>query len=101
MATDIPHCFQFADAPRQTFFKFNFGEGGGEILQKKSCFFTNFGNAYLQFARIHTSSLIKIEKNFNRPSTKYYKGDNVNVIVTEVRLTKMRPTSFHKKHDLL
>ena len=38
MATDIPHCFQFVDAPRQTFFKFNFGEGGGKISQKNPVF---------------------------------------------------------------
>ena len=30
-----------------------------------------------QFARIHTSSLIKIEKILNRPITKFYNSDDV------------------------
>ena len=55
----------------------------------------------IQFARIHTSSLIKIEKTLNRPITKFYNGDDVNVIAAELRLTKTRPTSFNKKHNLL
>ena len=54
-----------------------------------------------QFARIHTSSLIKIEKTLNRPITKFYNDDDVNVIVAELQLTKTRPTSFNKKHNLL
>ena len=59
-------------------------------------------NAYLQlhFARIHTSSLIKIEKTLNRPITKVYNGDDVNVIAAELRLTETRPTSFNKKRNL-
>ena len=55
----------------------------------------------MQFARIHTSSLMKIEKTLNRPITKFYNDDDVNVIVAELRLTKTRPTSFNKKHNLL
>ena len=39
-----------------------------------------------QLARIHTSFLINIENIFNR---------------AELRLTKTRPTSFYKKHNLL
>ena len=58
-------------------------------------------NVTIQFARIHTSSLIKTEKTFNRPITKFYNGDDVNVIVAELRLTKTRSTSFNKKHNLL
>ena len=58
-------------------------------------------NFILQFARIHTSSLINIEKTLNRPITKFYNGDDVNVIAAELRLTKTRPTSFNKKHNLL
>ena len=54
-----------------------------------------------QFARIHTSSLIKIEKTLNRPITKFYNGDDVNVITAELWLAKTRPTSFDKKHNLL
>ena len=54
-----------------------------------------------QFARIHTSSLINIEKILKRPISKIYNGDNVNVIAAELRLTKTRPTSFDKKHNLL
>ena len=33
-----------------------------------------------QFARIHTSSLINIEKILNRPITKFYNSDDVNGI---------------------
>ena len=54
-----------------------------------------------QFTRIHTSSLINIEKILNRPITKFYNSDDVNVIAAELRLTKTRPTSFYKKHNLL
>ena len=56
---------------------------------------------FTQFARIHTSSLIKTEKTLNRPITKFYNGDDVNVIAAELRLAKTRPTSFNKKHNLL
>ena len=55
----------------------------------------------IQFARIHTSSLIKIEKILNRPITKFYNTDDVNVIAVELRLTKTRPTSLYKRHNLL
>ena len=55
----------------------------------------------VQFARIHTGSLIKIEKTLNRPIIKFYNSDDVNVIAAELRLTKTRPTSFNKKHNLL
>ena len=54
-----------------------------------------------QFARIHTSSLIKTEKILNRPITKFYNSDDVNVIAAELRLTKTRPTSLYKRHNLL
>ena len=54
-----------------------------------------------QFARIHTSSLINIEKILNRSITKFYNGDDVIVIAAELRLTKTRSTSFYKKHNLL
>ena len=55
----------------------------------------------MQLARIHTSLLIKIEKTLNRPITKFYNGDDVNVIATEIRLTKTRSTSFNRKQILL
>ena len=55
----------------------------------------------MQFARIHTSSLMNTEKTLNRPSTKIYNSDDVNVIAAELWLTKTRPTSFNKKHNLL
>ena len=58
---------------------------------------TNVGN---QFARIHTTSLIKIEKILDRPITKFYKSDDVNVTAAELRLTKTRPASIDKKHNL-
>ena len=45
-----------------------------------------------QLARIHTSSLIKIEKILNRPINKFYNSDDVNVIAAELRLTNTRPT---------
>ena len=70
-----------------------------EILrefQKSQCFFA----LTKQFARIHTSSLINIEKILNRPITKFYNSDDVNVIAAELRLTKTRPISFYKKHNL-
>ena len=46
----------------------------------------------MQFVRIHTSSLINIEKIFNRPIINFYNDDDVNVIAAELRLTKTRPT---------
>ena len=55
----------------------------------------------IQFARIYTSSLINIEKILNRPIVNFYKSDDINVIAAELRLTKTRPTSFYKKHNLL
>ena len=55
----------------------------------------------IQFERVHTSSLIKIEKALNRPITKFYNGHGVNVIAAELRLAKTKPTSFNKKHNLL
>ena len=58
-------------------------------------------NIRTQFARIHSSSLINIEKILNRPITKFYNNDDVNGIAAELRLTKTRPTSFDKKHNLL
>ena len=54
-----------------------------------------------QFARIHTSSLINIEKILNRPITKFDNGDDVNVIAAELPLTETRPTFSSKKHNLL
>ena len=35
----------------------------------------------------------------DRPITKFYNGDDVNVIAAELRLTKTRPTSFDKKQS--
>ena len=40
----------------------------------------------------------QIEKTLNRPITKLYNANDVNVIAAELRLTKTRPTSFNKKH---
>ena len=51
--------------------------------------------------RIHASSLIKIEKILNRPITKFYNSDDVNVIPAELGLIKTKPTSLHKRHNLL
>ena len=58
-------------------------------------------NCFFQFASIHASSLINIEKILNRPVTKCYNGNDVNVTVAELSLTKTRPSPFYKKHDLL
>ena len=55
----------------------------------------------IQFARIHTSSLIKIEQILNRPITKSCNSGDINVIAAELRLTKTRPTTFYKRHNLL
>ena len=54
-----------------------------------------------QFVRIHTNSLINIKKILHRPTTKFYNGNDVNVIAAELRLTKTRSISFYKKHNLL
>ena len=37
----------------------------------------------------------------NRPITKFYNGNDINVIAAELQLTKTRPTLFKKKHNLL
>ena len=52
-----------------------------------------------QFARNHY--LINNKKILNRPITKSYNGDYVNVMAAESQLTKMRPISFYEKHNLL
>ena len=52
-----------------------------------------------QFARIHVSFLIIIEKILNRLITKFYNSDDVNVIAAELWPTKTRPTSFYKKQS--
>ena len=57
--------------------------------------------AYFQFERIHTSSLIKIEKILHRTTTKFYNGDDANMIEAEFRLTKKTPTSLYNTHKLL
>ena len=49
MATDIPHCFQFADAPRQTFFKLTLGKVEAKFYKKNPVF--------LQILEMLTSSL--------------------------------------------
>lgn len=57
-----------------------------------------------QFVRIHTSSLTNIETILNRPITKFYdnlNSDNLNVIATELRLTKAEAILFYKKHYCL
>ena len=46
----------------------------------------------MQFARIHTSSLIDIAKILNRPSTKFHNSDDVNVIAAVLQFTKTRLT---------
>ena len=63
--------------------------------------FMMYESRNIQFARIHTSSLIKIEKILNRPITKFYNSDDVNVIAAELRVTKTRPASLYKRHNLL
>ena len=67
----------------------------------KITYSNSYGLLIIQFARIHTSSLIKIEKILNRPITKFYNSDDVNVIAAELRLSKIRPASLYKRHNLL
>ena len=55
----------------------------------------------IQFARIHTVPLINIEKTLNRPTTKVYNGNDINVIAAELRLTKTRPSSLYKNQKVL
>ena len=47
------------------------------------------------------STITIIEKFLNKPITKFYNSDDVNVIAAEIRFTKTRPTFFHKKYNLL
>ena len=58
-------------------------------------------NTHSQFAWMHNSSLINIEKSLSRPVTKFYNSNNINAIAAELRRTKTRPTSFYKKLYLL
>ena len=51
-----------------------------------------------QFAGIHTSSFIKVDKTLNRATAKFYNDDDVNANAAELRLIKTRLTSFNKKH---
>ena len=44
---------------------------------------------------------MNIEKILNRPINKFYNSAGVNVIVAELQLTKMRPTSFYKKQSFM
>ena len=60
-----------------------------------------FMNVATHLAKIHVSSHINIKKILNRPITKFYNSDGVNVIAAELRLTKTSPTSFYKKHKFL
>ena len=62
---------------------------------------THFLAREYQFVRIQTNPLINTEKILNRHITKTYNSDDVNVIATELRFTKTRPTSFYKKRNLL
>ena len=52
-------------------------------------------------ARIHRSSLINLEKIFNRPISNFYNSDGVNVTAADLRLTKTRLTSFSYEINLL
>ena len=63
------------------------------------CDFSAFSS--IQFAWIHTSSLINVEKTLNRLIIKFHSEDGVNAIASELRITKMRPISFYKKFNLL
>ena len=60
----------------------NFTNSQENICVCASLFFNK-----VQFARIYTSSLIKIKKILNRSITKFYNSDDVNVIAAELRLT--------------
>ena len=41
-----------------------------------------------------------MKRNLNRLIAKFYLSDGINVIATELRIAKMRPTSFYKKDNL-
>ena len=43
-----------------------------------------------KLGRSHTSYLINIEKALNRPITKFYNGNDVNMITADLGLTKTR-----------
>ena len=58
-------------------------------------------NHLKQFTRIHTNSLIKIEKTLKRPVNIFHNDDNVNVIAGESQLAKTRSTSFNKKEPFI
>ena len=79
--------------------KENFADNHGHNILSLLDALPNFPFS-IQLARIHTSSLINIEKILNGPITKFYNSDDVNVIAAELRLTKTRPISFYKKHNL-
>ena len=54
-----------------------------------------------KLVRSHTSCLINIEKVLNRPITKFYNSDDVNVIMAELGLTKMRPFCNYIRNIIL
>ena len=53
-----------------------------------------FRKRRIQFARIHSSFPIDIEKILNRLITKFYNGNDVTLIAAELRLTKTRLIFF-------
>ena len=54
---------------------------------------SSFSSESRQFARIHTSLLNTTQTLLNRPITKFYNGDDVNMIATELRPTdELMPT---------
>ena len=57
--------------------------------------------AFVQFARIHTSSLINSENILNRAITKFYNSGDVNKTAAELRFTKARLRKKKKKYNLL
>ena len=54
-----------------------------------------------ELARSHTSCSINIEKILNRPITKLYNGDGVNVITAELGFTKTRPFYNYRRSIIL
>ena len=56
---------------------------------------------HTSFTRIHTSSPINTKKILNTPIAKICSGDDVNMVVAELQLTKTRSPSCYKKYNII
>ena len=71
------------------------------MIKKKKSYLTTYHNFFEHVTPniYYFFGLINIEKILNRPVTKFYSSDDVNVTAAELLFT--RATSFYKKHCLL